>query len=166
MQRITISIEDDLLDWVDAVVQRRGYASRSEAFRDLVRESQVQQARTAAGETPCVATLTYVYDHERRDLARRLTHIQHAHHDLNVATLHVHLGHDTCLEVAVLRGPAAAVCEMADAVVTQKGVRHGYLHVVPGIAAAPHAPADAGHAPTRPAGRSAPAAGVKPSTAK
>lgn len=133
MQRITITIEDELLAWVDGVMRRRGYASRSEALRDLVRESLGREAAAEDGAGPCVATLTYVYDHERRDLARRLTHVQHDHHDLNVATLHVHLGHDACLEVAVLRGTAAAVREMADVVVTQKGVRHGHLHVVPGL---------------------------------
>ncbi len=132
MQRITITIEDDLLAWVDQVMRRRGYPSRSEAFRDLVRESLGREAAAADGGGPCVATLTYVYDHERRDLARRLTHVQHDHHELNVATLHVHLGHDTCLEVAVLKGPHGAVQELADAVVTQRGVRHGHLHVVPG----------------------------------
>ncbi|TVQ29783.1 MAG: nickel-responsive transcriptional regulator NikR [Geminicoccaceae bacterium] len=132
MQRITITIEDELLAWVDQVMRRRGYPSRSEAFRDLVRESLGREAAAADPERPCVATLTYVYDHERRDLARRLTHVQHHHHDLNVATLHVHLGHETCLEVAVLRGPSSSVQEAADAVVTQRGVRHGHLHVVPG----------------------------------
>lgn len=132
MQRITITIEDELLAWVDQVMRQRGYPSRSEAVRDLVRESLGREAAAADGAGTCVATLTYVYDHERRDLARRLTHVQHDRHDLNVATLHVHLHHDTCLEVAVLKGPLAAVQELADAVVTQRGVRHGHLHVVPG----------------------------------
>ncbi|MFC7541900.1 nickel-responsive transcriptional regulator NikR [Siccirubricoccus deserti] len=104
MQRITITIDDDLLETVDALVARHGYASRSEAMRDLVREAA---KREAAAETPCIATLSYVYDHAVRELPRRLAQAQHAHHDLSVASLHVHLDHDTCLEVAVLRGPRA-----------------------------------------------------------
>ena len=79
----------------------------------------------------CIATLAYVYDHETRDLGRRLNQAQHKHHDLQVATLHVHLDHDSCLEVAVLRGPAKAVRALADDTVSQRGVRHGQLHLVP-----------------------------------
>ena len=77
------------------------------------------------------ATLAYVYDHEMRDLGRRLTQAQHKHHDLQVATLHVHLDHESCLEVSVLRGPTRAVRALADDTVSQRGVRHGQLHLVP-----------------------------------
>jgi CopG family nickel-responsive transcriptional regulator len=80
--------------------------------------------------------LAYVYDHETRDLGRRLNQAQHKHHDLQVATLHVHLDHDSCLEVAVLRGPAKAVRALADDTVSQRGVRHGQLHLVPAERAA------------------------------
>jgi CopG family nickel-responsive transcriptional regulator len=128
MQRITITIDDDLLETVDALVARHGYASRSEAMRDLVRAAA---KRDAAPETPCIATLSYVYDHAVRDLPRRLAQAQHAQHDLSVASLHVHLDHDACLEVAVLRGASGAVRRFADAVTSQRGVRHHSLHLVP-----------------------------------
>lgn len=130
MQRVTITIDDDLLAVVDALAERKGYASRSEAIRDLLR-AETGRAAVLAEATPCVATLSYVYDHAARDLARRLTGAHHAHHDLGIASLHVHLDHDTCLEVAVLRGEAGAVRRFADAVTAERGVRHHALHLVP-----------------------------------
>lgn len=128
MQRITITIDDELLALVDALVAQRGYASRSEAMRDLLRDAA---KREAPPETPCIATLSYVYDHAVRDLPRRLAEAQHAQHDLSVASLHVHLDHDACLEVAVLRGASGAVRRFADTVTSQRGVRHHALHMVP-----------------------------------
>jgi CopG family nickel-responsive transcriptional regulator len=136
MQRITLSIDDDLAHTLDDHMKRHRYASRSEALRDILREVQarerLEESRPAAGRQRfCVATLSYVYDHETRDLGRRLTQAQHKHHDLQVATLHVHLDHESCLEVAVLRGPAAAVRDLAGETTSQRGVRHGQLHLVP-----------------------------------
>ena len=110
MQRITLSIDDDLAAVLDSHMKKRRYASRSEALRDILREAaareQLAEGVGDKGDGFCVATLAYVYDHETRDLGRRLNQAQHKHHDLQVATLHVHLDHDSCLEVAVLRGPA------------------------------------------------------------
>jgi len=130
MQRITITIDDDLLQAVDNLMTRRGYTSRSEAFRDIVRNMADQQS---AGDpkAACIATLSYVYDHATRDLAGRLTHAHHDHHDLSVASLHVHLDHEACLEVAVLRGPSGSVTTFADALATQRGVRHAHLQLIP-----------------------------------
>ena len=136
MQRVTISIDDDILATLDKLCERRGYTSRSEAIRDLVRHAETHEHATRHSHEPCVATLSYVYEHETRDLAQRLTSGQHDHHELSVATLHVHLNHEDCLEVAVLRGSVEAVQGFADTVTTQRGVRHGYLHIVP----APEAP--------------------------
>ena len=130
MQRVTITIDDDLLDAVDVLMARRGYASRSEAFRDIVRD-MVDRDSSAAASTPCIATLSYVFDHATRDLARRLARAHHDRHDLTVASMHVHLDHESCLEVSVLRGPSEAVTGFADAVTTQRGVRHARLHVIP-----------------------------------
>jgi CopG family nickel-responsive transcriptional regulator len=103
-------------------------------LRDILRGVRARQQlgggdREANGF--CIATLAYVYDHETRGLGHRLTQSQHKHHDLQVATLHVHLDHDSCLEVSVLRGPAKAVRALADETVSQRGVRHGQLHLVP-----------------------------------
>ena len=135
MQRITLSVDDDLLATLDRHMKARRYTSRSEALRDILRDAQARERLGADGGPKadgfCVATLAYVYDHETRDLGRRLTRAQHRHHDLQVATLHVHLDHESCLEVSVLHGPVKAVREVADATVSQRGVRHGQLHVLP-----------------------------------
>ena len=130
MQRITITIDDDLLDVVDEIMTRRGYASRSEAFRDIVRDT-VNRRRAEDPNAECIATLSYVFDHATRDLASRLTGAYHDHHDLSVASMHVHLDHESCLEVSVLRGPSGAVTEFANSLATQRGVRHAQLHTIP-----------------------------------
>ena len=131
MQRITLSVDDDLAAVLDRHMRQRRYASRSEALRDILRDVEARQQLDEEGSGFCIATLAYIYDHETRDLARRLTEAQHKHHDLQVATLHVHLDHESCLEVSVLRGPAKAVRALADNTVSQRGVRHGHLHLVP-----------------------------------
>ena len=130
MQRITITIDDDLLAAVDTLMARRGYASRSETFRDILRDMMDRQS---AGDpkADCIATLSYVFDHATRDLASRLTHAHHEHHDLSVASMHVHLDHESCLEVSVLRGATGSVTAFADTLSTQRGVRHGHLHLIP-----------------------------------
>jgi CopG family nickel-responsive transcriptional regulator len=145
MQRITISIDDDLLEMVDALSERRGYTSRSEALRDIVRESLTREQAAGAAKTPCFAALSYVYEHETRELARRLTSAQHDHHDLSVSTLHVHVNERDCLEVAVLRGTVQAVRSFADEVTTQRGVRLGNLHIMPMSNAADDLPRGHGH---------------------
>jgi CopG family nickel-responsive transcriptional regulator len=131
MQRITITLDDDLVEQLEAFLRKQGYSNRSEAFRDLVRErlARIETDQAVAGD--CYATLTYVYDHHKRDLAARMTEVSHAHHDLTVSTLHVHLDHDNCLETAVLRGPIARVRAFADSVIAQPGVRHGELYLLP-----------------------------------
>ena len=135
MQRITLSVDDDLVATLDRHMKRHRYSSRSEALRDILREAQARERldEAASGKEDgfCVATLVYVYDHETRDLGRRLTQAQHRHHDLQVATMHVHLDHDSCLEVSVLRGPVKEVRAVADGTVSQRGVRHGQLHLIP-----------------------------------
>ncbi len=130
MERITISLDEDLAREFDALIARRGYANRSEAMRDLLR-SHLEAARVAADEAPyCVANLSYVYNHHERELAERLTALQHGHHDLTVATMHAHLDHDNCLESVILRGPTPSVRAFADALAAERGVRHGHLNLV------------------------------------
>lgn len=131
MQRITITINDDLLAGVDRLCEQRGYGSRSEAVRDIVRSALAPIQATEDGSTACYGALSYVYSHGTRDLARRLTDEGH-HHGVSVASMHVHLTRDDCLEVAVLRGSVSAMQTYADAVTTQRGVRYGHLHLIPG----------------------------------
>jgi CopG family transcriptional regulator, nickel-responsive regulator len=130
VQRITITIDDDLLEAIDGLMTQRGYASRSEAFRDIIRD-RVDRQQLGEPRAACIATLSYVYDHATRALASRLTHAHHDHHDLTVASMHVHLDHESCLEVSVLRGPSDAVRSLSDSLTTQRGVRHAQLHMIP-----------------------------------
>ena len=130
MERITITIDDELLGTVDALVDKRGYPSRSEAIRELLREA-AKQDHAAEGRAPCVASLTYVYDHTVRDLSHRIVAAQHDHHDLSIATTHVHFDHDSCLEVSILRGRADAIQKLSDTLTAQRGVRHANLHMIP-----------------------------------
>ena len=130
MERITFTIDDELLRIIDDLTQRRGYPSRSEAIRELVRDAASRE-QAVREQGSCFATLSYVYDHAIRDLPERLIGRQHDHHDLGVATTHVHVDHDTCLEVIILKGPIARVRQFADALTVQRGVRHASLHVIP-----------------------------------
>lgn len=123
--RFGVAMDNDLLDRFDALIARRGYATRSEALRDLVRGALVEAHLEADG--PAVATLTLVYDHHVRELSERLTEMQHDLGEHVVSTLHVHLDHDHCMEVIVLRGPAALLQRAADGILATKGVQHGRL---------------------------------------
>lgn len=126
LARIGVAIDEDLLKKFDALIERRGYTNRSEAFRDLIRDALVQD-KAAAPEAEVVGTLTLVYDHHVRQLQERLTHMQHEHHTEIISTLHVHLDHHHCLEVLVLRGRSARVRQIADRLIATKGVQHGRL---------------------------------------
>jgi CopG family nickel-responsive transcriptional regulator len=131
MQRLTITIDDDLLGEVDEFMASRGYGNRSEAFRDLLRSGLERSATEATGNRACIATLSYVYDHTARELPKRLTQDAHDHSDLAQATLHVHVDHETCLEVTVLKGPSSEVKTFADRVIAERGVRHGHVVMMP-----------------------------------
>ena len=130
MERITMSIDEKLAREFDALIGARGYTSRSEAMRDLLRR-EVEASRAAQdAHTYCVASLSYVYNHHERDLAERLTEAQHAQHELVVAGTHVHLDHEHCLESLILKGPTKAVRALADRVQAERGVRHGRINVI------------------------------------
>jgi CopG family nickel-responsive transcriptional regulator len=131
MRRLTISVDDDLADTFDQLVRDKGYQNRSEAFRDLLRGELRRDSLEEGTGKHCVGTLSYVYDHHERQLASRLTSMQHDHHDVTVATMHAHLDHDNCIETVIVRGPTAAVVEFAQAVMAQTGVRHGRFYPIP-----------------------------------
>jgi CopG family nickel-responsive transcriptional regulator len=131
MRRLTISIDDDLADTFDRLVKERGYQNRSEAFRDLLRGELGKGSLQEGTAKYCVGTLSYVYNHHERQLASRLTSMQHDHHDVTVSTMHAHLDHDNCIETVILRGPTATVAQFAQAVMAQTGVRHGRFYPVP-----------------------------------
>jgi CopG family transcriptional regulator, nickel-responsive regulator len=132
MERITISIDDQLALRFDALIARRGYGSRSEAVRDLVREALELERQQHDDDTLSFGVLTYVYNHHERELASRITRAQHEHHHLALSTLHVHVDPDNCLESVVLRGPTRALRSFSDALCASTGVRHGHLQLLPG----------------------------------
>lgn len=138
MSRVTISLDDKLLEEFDAYIERKGYENRSEAIRDLLRQRLEQDRLEENRAEYTVACLSYVYNHHQRELARRLTQTQHAHHDLVLSTLHVHLDRENCLEVTILQGKTADVRRLAEATVAETGVRHGNLHLVPAEMAKSH----------------------------
>jgi len=123
--RFGVSFDRHLLDAFDQQIERRKYASRSEALRDLIRDNLVEQEWGENKET--VGTITFVYDHHVRDLTSKLTDIQHDYHGKILSGMHVHLDHDHCLEVLVVRGKGAEIRKVADALISVKGVKHGKL---------------------------------------
>ena len=131
MRRVTISVHDQLADEFDRLLVQRGYQNRSEAFRDLVRGALEADRLNSDNSTHCVACLSYVYNHHERDLASRVTAAHHAHHDVSVSTMHVHLDHDNCLEATILRGSTADVRSFSKALIAERGVRHGHINFVP-----------------------------------
>ena len=126
--RFGISIPGSLLESFDALLEGAGYANRSEAIRDLIRNRLVDAA-WQAGSGEMIGTFTMVYDHHVRELGDAVTEIQHQHHAAILSTLHIHLDAHLCLEVLVLRGTAAVVKRIADTLTGMRGVRHGKLTV-------------------------------------
>ncbi len=131
MQRVTVTIDDELMEALDRYMEAGGHQNRSEAVRDLVRAGLVQEVKFEDGGRRCVAALVYVYDHETRQLSRKLVHDHHAHADISIATLHVHLDAESCLEVSLLKGEKAEVEHFASHLIGERGVRYGQLVVVP-----------------------------------
>jgi CopG family transcriptional regulator, nickel-responsive regulator len=121
--RFGVSLEKGLLDKFDVLIARRGFASRSEAFRDLIRTSLIEKEWTGGEEV--AGAITLAYDHHRKDLMGRMTDIQHDYHHLIISTQHIHLDHDHCLEIIAVRGPAVDVGKLADSLRSVKGVKHG-----------------------------------------
>ena len=124
--RFSVSLEDDLLEQFDLFCEQQHFATRSEAVRQLVRDALTKHAWATASRD-AAGTLTLVYDHHRPQLRDHLTKLQHDHHELVVSTLHAHLTHDVCLEVIVLRGPAAKLQQIAAQLQGLKGIYKGEL---------------------------------------
>ena len=130
MQRITISLEDGLAEALDGHLSARGYNSRSEGVRDIVRDVMGQLREEHPGHSHCVANLSYIYNHRVRTLARRLADLQHAHHDLIASTTLVHLDHDSSLESVMLKGATETVLAFSNTVRAERGVRSSTLNIV------------------------------------
>lgn len=131
LTRFGVALESDLLGELDALVAQRG-CTRSELLRDLAR-AEVGRAKVAKG-IDAVATLTIVYDHHVRDLSEKLTELQHDLGEQVRATLHVHLSHDLCLEVIVMRGRSEQLHDTANKILATRGVKHGGVEIIPDAA--------------------------------
>lgn len=146
MERFTISLNAELAREFDELIHARGYQNRSEAMRDILRQHIEEHRLREQEASHCVANVSYVYSHHERELADRVIALQHHFHDLTIATMHVHLDHDQCMESLFLKGPIDRVRACADRLTAERGVRHGGMNLVPvDIRAHSHAHG-AGHA--------------------
>ncbi len=126
VERVGISFEPELLESFDQLIKTKGYTNRSEAIRDLVRSALVEeQVRVGTGEV--IGTLTYIYNHHEGDVNRRLMNLQHDHHTEILFTSHVHMSHEMCLEVLIVKGKAGNVTRLTDNIKAIKGVKHGEM---------------------------------------
>ncbi len=125
--RIGVSLERDLLERFDSLLSERGVENRSEALRDLIRDSLVEA--NLDEETEAIGSVTIIYDHRKRELASGLTSVQHAHGHHVISSMHVHVDDAHCLEVIVLRGKHGEISRLADRLLRTKGVLHGKLVV-------------------------------------
>jgi len=126
--RFSISLPHPLLDQLDQMSREKGYDNRSLAIADMIRDSLVEH-RQKFGSEEIAGTITLVYDHHKHNLQSVLTDIQHDHEDVIISTVHVHLDHQNCLEVILVRGKAGPIRKIADELIAAKGVKHGKLTV-------------------------------------
>jgi CopG family nickel-responsive transcriptional regulator len=126
LTRFGVSIQTRLLEQFDQLIAQKGYVNRSEAIRDLMRGELVDVA-SEHDEGEMVGTVTFVYNHHVRQLTDVLTEFQHQNYAAVVASLHVHLDAENCLEVLVVRGKSGEIRRIADKLIGTKGVKHGKL---------------------------------------
>ncbi len=124
--RFGVAMEEELLKKFDRLINRKGYANRSEAIRDLIRNNLVEE-EWEAGNKETVGTVTIVYSHHVHELTDILTELQHQYHSEIISSMHVHLDVHNCLEVLAVRGKPARIKKIADALISVKGVKHGRL---------------------------------------
>ena len=124
-QRFGVSMDKVLLAKLDAFIKGKGYANRSEAIRDFIRENLVEE-EWETGQ-PVVGTVTLIYDHDALELPKKLTDLQHHFHKEIISTTHIHLDEHNCLEILALKGQGSRVKGIADKLIAAKGVKHGKL---------------------------------------
>lgn len=125
--RFGVSLEKELLGKFDILIKEKKYPNRSEAIRDLIRENLVKREWVEGKEV--AGAITLVFDHHKRDLVNILTDIQHDFHTLIISSQHIHLDHDNCLEIIVVRGKPTEARELADKLRATKGVKYGSLSI-------------------------------------
>ena len=124
--RFGVSVEKELLEKFDGIIEKMDYKSRSEAIRDLIRERLVSE-EWKEEEKETVGILGLVYEHEIRELTETLNRIQHQHIDTIISSAHIHLDHHNCLEVIILKGKSVLIKKIADDLLSTRNVKHGKL---------------------------------------
>ncbi len=130
MDRISISIPSKLLGEFDEIIDSRGYVSRSEAIRDSIRDYIIKHKWIHSLEGERAGTITIVYDHHATDLMEKVTSIQHDFGDIITATMHMHMDHDNCMEIIIIRGDAKKIRDLTDKLTAQKGIKQVKLTVM------------------------------------
>jgi len=125
--RYGISMPEVLSRKFDRLIKKKKYSNRSEAIRDLIRHALVEEEIQSNVEV--VAVVNLLYNHHKRELSERLTELQHKHHHLVLSSMHVHLDHTNCLETIVMQGVSGEVKQLADLLISSKGVKHGKLNL-------------------------------------
>jgi CopG family nickel-responsive transcriptional regulator len=124
--RFGVSIEPELLKKFDKNIKKEGYTNRSEAIRDMIRKNLITQKKQDP-DISAMGTLTMIYDHHTGNLTNKLLDLQHDHTKEILTTTHVHIDHNNCLEVLVLKGKTGNIQKLADQIKAQKGIKHGEL---------------------------------------
>jgi len=125
--RFGVSIEQDLLENYDRLIGERGYATRSEALRDLIRDALIAQRIETETDTKVLGTLTLVYDHHASNLVQEMGEVQHRFHNLVLSVMHLHVSHDDCMEIIALRGKVGEIAKLSNGLISLKGIKHGKL---------------------------------------
>ena len=128
MARFSISLPSELAGQLEQMTRDKGYDNRSLAVADMIRAHLIEH-RQQFGDKEIAGTITLLYDHHKQHVQAALTDTQHDHHEVIIATLHVHLDHDNCLEILAVRGKAAIIKRIADELIAARGVKHGKLTV-------------------------------------
>ncbi len=123
LARFGVSIPKELLKAFDEYIERKHYANRSEAIRDLIRQKLVEEEWRESKEE-VIGVITYLFNHHKRELAERLIEVQHDHYNKIITTQHIHIDHERCLEVVLVKGKANEIKTLADKIQALKGVLH------------------------------------------
>ncbi len=125
--RFGVSIEQDLLENYDSLIVERGYATRSEALRDLIRDALIQSKIENDLTTQVLGSLTLVYDHHASNLLQEMAHVQHDFHEVVLSVMHIHVSHVDCMEILAVRGIVSEIVDLADKLLSLKGIKNGKL---------------------------------------
>ncbi len=130
LERIGISLEPKLLKDFDKLIAKEGYQNRSEAVRDLIRK-ELSKEKLDKPDTPAIAVVSLVYDHHSTGLMKKLTNLQHSNLLSTISSMHIHLSHHDCMELIALKGKAKDINNVAQQILSQKGVKLGNVNLIP-----------------------------------